>query len=228
MKKDGGLTMDSTINGVRVPHACSVAELAEMCRSGSMQDFTVAAEALGAKDDDAAFHILASYLSDRDKYKRLCAFNVIGNTRYASEITGEIESALSSPDALFRRAALRIAAREDITVSEEGIRSALWSNDAAVDANVYAAAEKLSVCEENYTFLNALFLNRLPCMAQEILAEVLLRHYSKTHAGRLFELFAESEHGKIRCLAVDLAKAHDFDVSRFQNDTDGHVRQRLK
>lgn len=220
--------MNSTINGVRVPHELSTAELAALCRTGSMQDFTVAAEALGAKEDDAAFHVLASYLSDRDAYKRLCVFNVIGNTRYASEITNEIESALSSPDALFRRAALRIAARANVTVSEERIKSALWENDASVDANVYSAAEKLSVCEENYTFLTALYQKCGLCMAQEILAEVLIRQYRETHASVLFELFADSKHGKIRCLAVDLAKEQGFDVARFQNDADGHVRQQLK
>lgn len=220
--------MNSTINGVRVPHECSVAELAALCRSGSMQDFTVAAEALGAKEDDAAFHVLASYLADRDAYKRLCVFNVIGNTRYASEITDVIESALSSSDALFRRAALRIAAQKNVAVSEERVKSALWQNDAAVDAHVYSAAETLSASDENYAFLAALFLKCLPCMAQEILAEVLLHHYSKTHAGELFDLFANSEHGNIRCLAVDLAKEHGFDAARFQNDADGHVRKRLK
>ena len=83
--------MNSTINGVRVPYELPTAELAALCRTGSMQDFAVAAEALGAKEDDAAFHVLASYLADRDPYKRLCVFNVIGNTHYASEITNEIE-----------------------------------------------------------------------------------------------------------------------------------------
>ena len=219
--------MNSTINGVRVSHECSVAELSELCRTGSMQDFVVAAEALGAKEDDAAFRALASYLSDKDAYKRLCAFNVIGNTRYASEIADAIESALSSPDALFRRAALRIAARENVTVSEERLRRALWQNDASIDANVYSAAEKLSETEENYTILTALYQKCLPCMAQEILAEVLIRHYHKTHASELFELLSNAQHGKIRCLAIDLAKAHGFDISKFRNDSDGHVRQRL-
>ena len=220
--------MNSTINGVRVPYELPTAELAALCRTGSMQDFTVAAEALGAKEDDAAFHVLASYLADRDPYKRLCVFSVIGKTRYVSEITNEIESALSSPEALFRRAALRIAAQENVTVSEERVKSALWQNDAAVDADVYSAAETLSASDENYAFLTALFQKCGPCMAQEILAEVLIRQYRETHASELFELFADSKHGKIRCLAVDLAKEHGFDVSRFQNDADGHVRQRLK
>ena len=220
--------MNSTINGVRVPYELPTAELAALCRTGSMQDFAVAAEALGAKEDDAAFHVLASYLADRDPYKRLCVFSVIGKTRYVSEITNEIESALSSPAALFRRAALRIAAQENVTVSEERVKSALWQNDAAVDADVYSAAETLSASDENYAFLTALFQKCGPCMAQEILAEVLIRQYRETHASELFELFADSKHGKIRCLAVDLAKEHGFDVSRFQNDADGHVRQRLK
>ena len=220
--------MNSTINGVRVPYELPTAELAALCRTGSMQDFVAAAEALGAKEDDAAFHVLASYLADRDPYKRLCVFSVIGKTRYVSEITNEIESALSSPAALFRRAALRIAAQENVTVSEERVKSALWQNDAAVDADVYSAAETLSASDENYAFLTALFQKCGPCMAQEILAEVLIRQYRETHASELFELFADSKHGKIRCLAVDLAKEHGFDVSRFQNDADGHVRQRLK
>ena len=220
--------MNSTINGVRVPYELPTAELAALCRTGSMQDFVAAAEALGAKEDDAAFHVLASYLADRDPYKRLCVFSVIGKTRYVSEITNEIESALSSPAALFRRAALRIAAQENVTVSEERVKSALWQNDAAVDADVYSAAETLSASDENYAFMTALFQKCGPCMAQEILAEVLIRQYRETHASELFELFADSKHGKIRCLAVDLAKEHGFDVSRFQNDADGHVRQRLK
>ena len=220
--------MNSTINGVRVPYELPTAELAALCRTGSMEDFAVAAEALGAKEDDAAFHVLASYLADRDPYKRLCVFSVIGKTRYVSEITNEIESALSSPAALFRRAALRIAAQENVTVSEERVKSALWQNDAAVDADVYSAAETLSASDENYAFLTALFQKCGPCMAQEILAEVLIRQYRETHASELFELFADSKHGKIRCLAIDLAKEHGFDVSRFQNDADGHVRQRLK
>ena len=220
--------MNSTINGVRVPYELSTAELAALCRTGSMQDFAVAAEALGAKEDDAAFHVLASYLADRDPYKRLCVFSVIGKTRYVSEITNEIESALSSPAALFRRAALRIAAQENVTVSEERVKSALWQNDAAVDADVYSAAETLSASDENYAFMTALFQKCGPCMAQEILAEVLIRQYREAHASELFELFADSKHGKIRCLAIDLAKEHGFDVSRFQNDADGHVRQRLK
>ena len=220
--------MNSTINGVRVPYELPTAELAALCRTGSMQDFVAAAEALGAKEDDAAFHVLASYLADRDPYKRLCVFSVIGKTRYVSEITNEIESALSSPEALFRRAALRIAAQENVTVSEERVKSALWQNDAAVDADVYYAAETLSASDENYAFMTALFQKCGPCMAQEILAEVLIRQYRETHASELFELFADSKHGKIRCLAIDLAKEHGFDVSRFQNDADGHVRQRLK
>ena len=220
--------MNSTINGVRVPYELPTAELAALCRTGSMQDFVAAAEALGAKEDDAAFHVLASYLADRDPYKRLCVFSVIGKTRYVSEITNEIESALSSPEALFRRAALRIAAQENVTVSEERVKSALWQNDAAVDADVYSAAETLSASDENYAFMTALFQKCGPCMAQEILAEVLIRQYRETHASELFELFADSKHGKIRCLAIDLAKEHGFDVSRFQNDADGHVRQRLK
>ena len=184
--------MNSTINGVRVPYELPTAELAALCRTGSMQDFVAAAEALGAKEDDAAFHVLASYLADRDPYKRLCVFSVIGKTRYVSEITNEIESALSSPAALFRRAALRIAAQENVTVSEERVKSALWQNDAAVDADVYSAAETLSASDENYAFMTALFQKCGPCMAQEILAEVLIRQYRETHASELFELFADS------------------------------------
>ena len=203
--------MNSTINGVRVPYELSTAELAALCRTGSMQDFTVAAEALGAKEDDAAFHVLASYLSDRDAYKRLCVFNVIGNTRYASEITNEIESALSSPAALFRRAALRIAAQENVTVSEERVKSALWQNDAAVDADVYSAAETLSASDENYAFMTALGGKRI-----------------KNGVNILGLTPLDFSVGKPAESVARAVAEHGFDVARFQNDADGHVRQRLK
>lgn len=216
------------INGIKVPYELSVAELAEMCNSGKMPDFVVAAEALGAKESVDSFQILRAYLTDQDYYKRLCALKVIASTKYCSEIAKEIEDALSSSKELSCRTALNIVAKQPVTVSEERIKTALMKCISPDNAHICYAANKLSINNENYDFLLKLFQKSSSCLAQEILSEILYHRYCKHHEKELFDLFAGSGYGKIRCLAVDIGKENGFDISRFKNDCDGHVRDRLK
>lgn len=65
------------INGIPVPYDLFVDELEVLLISGDMSDFVVACEALSYRSDERAYQLLKKYITDQDKYKRLCVLNSI-------------------------------------------------------------------------------------------------------------------------------------------------------
>ena len=94
-------------------------------------------------------------------------------------------------------------------------------------AKLYAtdALDLLAVSEEHYKALVEIFSMCVTSLQQEILAEILVRKYTDSHAAELFRLFSDSKYPRVRRAAVDLGLTHGFDLTALQNDSDGHVRQ---
>lgn len=57
-----------------------------------------------------------------------------------------------------------------------------------------------------------------------MLSEILVKKYLPEKASELFSLLSADDFAKIRMIALGIGKEYKFDISKFLNDPDGHIR----
>ena len=212
------------LNGTRIPYELSVEELSKMLSSPIMKDFSLACEALSYKNDVAAYEVMKSYITDKDKYRRLYILKTIFRHPNAVELVSFLENAITSEDFLFVENGLIVISEHQIKVSNSLLLSVVTKHL----PNLYTAVRALNtldVCEENYAKLTALFSKAEQCSQQEFIGEILSIKYLPSKSKELFELFRCDKFAKIRLLAIKIAKTYGYDLSDFLSDIDGHVRK---
>ena len=223
VKKGGEVMKKEILNGTRIPYELSVEGLSQMLSSPNMKDFSLACEALSYKNDVTAYEAMKSYITDKDKYRRLYILKTIFRYPKAIELVGFLENAITSEDFLFVENGLIVISEHQIKVSDSLLLSVVTKHL----PNLYTAVRALNtldVCEENYAKLTALFSKAEKCSQKEFIGETLVNKYLPSKSNELFELFRRDKFAKIRLLAVKIAKKYGYDLSVFLSDEDGHVR----
>lgn len=194
---------------------------------GDMQEFCDACDELVVIDNDEAFDMLLPWIDTKDRYRKLYAFKSLAKMSRAVELAKQIETALKSDDDLFAIAALRALAEKAIPICETLLKRRV---EHYLDSgyNECEALMRLTVNTENYNYLVNMFCKAKTCMTKEIISDLLCDKYMPEHAMELFELFASSSYGKLRCKAVDIGLQRGFDLDRLKNDSDGHVRAKIR
>ncbi len=213
------------INGVTVPYNKSITELENMLETGDMSEFVVACEALSYKTEEKAFDLLKSYITHKDKYKRLCILKTVFRHPMAEQLKDFLESSILSDDILFSENGLKVAYDNKIRVSEQVILIAVSKHLQNIYCTSLYVLKFLAKNEENYFKLVELFKKSVECGQKEILGEILIKKYLTEKAKELFDLFSVDSFAKIRLLALKIGKEYNFDISELCNDADGHVRK---
>ena len=212
------------LNGKTIPYDAPLPVLEEMLHDSQMQNYCLACEALSWRSDEESFRLLSKQLNDRDRWRRLYAFQVIYRSHYAASLVPYAVQQLLSDDIPFVKAALRNIEAYDLPCPEVAIKQTIEKY-----YDILYDEMKLLLCletsEENYSYLVELFRREGACLKQEIVADVLLAQYEDLHPEELFALLADSRYAKQRAKAVRLAKRHGFDCTRLRTDPDGHVRK---
>ncbi len=194
------------INGVSVPYNQSIEELETILSTGDMSGFVVACEALSYKSDEKAFDLLRSYITHKDKYKRLCVLKTIFRHPMSKNIKTFLEESILSDDILFADNGLKVVCEYKIPISEKIILSAVFKHlDNLYFTHLYAL-ESLSVNEDNFSKLVFLFKKSKKCGQKEVLSEILCNKYLPLKEVELFDLFSSDNFSKIRKYASQRLK----------------------
>lgn len=189
------------INGRPVPYDLPVDELEALLISGDMSDFAVACEALSNRSDERAYQLLKKYITDKDKYKRLCVLKTIFRHPMAAQIKSFLEDSILSDDFLFVHNALGVVGQYEIEVSEKAVLSAVLKHLSDLHCTDLYALKILSTSDENFLNLIRIFKRSKACGQKEVIGEILLEIYSHSHAEELYALFSRDNFLKIRLLA---------------------------
>ena len=189
------------INGIPVPYDLSVDELEALLISGDMSDFAVACEALSNRSDERAYQLLKKYITDKDKYKRLCVLKTIFRHPMAAQIKSFLEDSILSDDFLFVHNGLGVVGQYGIEVTEKSVLSAVLKHLSDLHYTDLYALKILSTSDENFLNLIRIFKRSKKCGHKEVLGEILLEKYYPSYAQELFALFSEDHFSKIRSLA---------------------------
>lgn len=189
------------INGFTVPYNKSIEDLETMLSNGEMNEFVVACEALSYKSDEKAFDILRSYITDKDKYKRLCILKTIFRHPNSEQVKEFLEESILSDDVWFAENGLKVVWEYKIPVSEKTVLSAVFKHLHSLYCTSLYALEALDVNEDNYSNLIHLFNQSQLCGQKEVLCEILCSKYLPMKAVELFELFSSDSFEKIRKIA---------------------------
>lgn len=189
------------INGFTVPYNKSTEELEAMLSNGEMNEFVAACEALSYKSDERAFDILRSYITDKDKYKRLCILKTIFRHPMSDQVKGFLEESILSDDVWFAENGLKVVWEYKIPISEKAVLSAVFKHLRSLYCTDLYALEALDVNEDNYSNLIRLFNKSEICGQKEVLCEILCSKYLPMKAVELFELFSSDSFEKIRKIA---------------------------
>ena len=217
------LATKPVINGRTVSYDLPREDLYAMLASEDMTDFLLACEALSVIPDEEVCDRLGEYLTSPDKYRCLAVLKVIFRNPHAVKYAPALEQAIMSETILFAENGLRVAYECRVPVSETAILTATRRHIAKLYAT--DALDLLAVSKEHYKALVEIFSMCVTSLQQEILAEILVRKYTDSHAAELFRLFSDSKYPHVRRAAVDLGLTHGFDLTALRNDPDGHVRQ---
>ena len=217
------LATKPVINGRTVSYDLPREDLYAMLASEDMTDFLLACEALSVIPDEEVCDRLGEYLTAPDQYRRLAVLKVIFRNPHAIKYAPALEQAIMSETILFAENGLRVAYECRVPVSETAILTATRRHIAKLYAT--DALDLLAVSEEHYKALVEIFSMCVTSLQQEVLAEILVRKYTDSHAAELFGLFSDSKYPHVRRAAVDLGLTHGFDLTALRNDPDGHVRQ---
>lgn len=194
------------INGIPVPYDLSVDELEVLLISGDMSDFVVACEALSYRSDERAYQILKKYITDQDKYKRLCVLKTIFRHPMALQSKSFLEDCIVSDDFLFVHNGLSVVGQYEIEVSEKAMLSAVLKHLSDLHCTDLYALKILSTSGENFLNLTKVFKRSKKCGQKEVIGEILLEKYSRSHAEELCALFSLDKFLKIRSLADRIEK----------------------
>lgn len=216
----------STINGRKIPYELSFDELKEQCRSSYGIDFALACNALASVETSEAYQFLKSFLSDKDKYRRLNVLEVIFGYPDSMELYPLLIKYLQSEDILFVRRAAEIISKTPVSVPDCVLTTTLKKYPD--DEVVYMILPKLSKNNANFDFLTRLFQKTEICYCQEMIADFLVTAFGDTNPKEIFDLLRKSPFGKIRCVALNIGFENHYDVSGFESDADGHVKKYLR
>ena len=194
------------INGIPVPYDLSVDELEALLISGNMSDFAVACEALSNQSDERAYQLLKKYITDKDKYKRLCVLNTIFRHPMAVQIKSFLEDSILSDDFLFVHNGLGVVGQYEIEVSEKAVLSAVSKHLSDLNFTDLYALKILSTSDENFLNLIRIFKRAKGCGQKEVIGGILLEKYPHSHAEELYALFLSDHFLKIRSLADRIEK----------------------
>lgn len=215
----------STMNGRRIPYELSFDELKKLCLSSHGMDFALACEAIASVETSEAYQFLKSFLSDKDKYRRLNVLEVIFGYPDSKELYPLLIKYLQSEDILFVRRAAEIISKTPISVPDTALTTTLekYPNDDVI----YLIIRKLSKNNENFDFLTQLFHKTEKCSCQETIAEFLVSAFGGTKPKEIFDLLRKSPFGKIRCVSLKHGFENHYNLSCFESDADGHVKKCL-
>lgn len=214
-----------TINGVSVPYDKSPEELEIMLSTGSMSDFVVACEALSYKTDKKSFELLENYITDKDKYKRLCILKTIFRHRSSKILKNFLEESILSDDILFAENGLNVAFEYEFDISDNVIFAAVKKHIKNLYCTSLYVLKKTKINEVNFLRLVELFKQTEVSSQKEVLGEILFENYLPEKAQDLFDLFSNDDFSKVRLLAVKIGKQNGFDIETLKFDADGHVRK---
>lgn len=214
----------TTLNGKVIPYDKTVEELAKMAKSSSMQDFSLACEALSFKPCNEAYEIMKSYVDDKDKYRRLYILKTIFRHLQATELKWFLEDSISSDDWLFAENGLQVVSDLKIKVSEEILIGGIYKHLPKLYTAVSALCT-LDVNDDNFHVLQDIYARAKLCVQKECICDILFEKYLPSKSRELFEMCCGSEFGKIRVWAVKLGRQYGYDISSFASDKDGHVHK---
>lgn len=213
------------INGIVVPYDKSVEELETMIFTEDMSVFVVACEALSYKSEEKAFEILKTYSTHEDKYKRLCVLKTIFRHPKSEQEKDLLVRAILSDDIFFAENGLQIICEHKIGVPENVIISAVNKHFCKLHSTSLYVLEVLGTNEANFVKLIKWLEQSKESGQKEVLGEILTKKYLPERAEELFALFSTDIFAKIRVMAVEIGKEYKFDISKFRDDPDGHVRK---
>ncbi len=214
-----------TINGVSVPYDKSTEELEIMLSTGSMNDFVVASEALSYKADKKSFELLENYITDKDKYKRLCILKTIFRHRSSKTLKNFLEESILSDDILFAENGLNVAFEYEVDISDNVIFAAVKKHIKNLHCTSLYVLKKTEFNEANFLRLVELFKQTEVSSQKEVLGEILFEKYLPEKAQDVFDLFSNDDFSKVRLLAVKIGRKYGFDIETRKIDADGHVRK---
>lgn len=212
------------LNGAAIPYDLPNEELFKMLSSPSMEDFCRACEALSYRDDPEAYQIMKSYISNRDKYRRLYILKTIFRHREAVELVWLLENAIASDDFLFVENGLIIVSEYNITVLESLLISVVQKYCAKL-STALGALKMLEINNDNFKSIVKIYSSCAKCIQKEILGETLCNGYLPEKSRELFELFSKDTFASLRLLAVKIGKQYGYETAKFLLDPDGHVRK---
>ena len=215
------------VNGQRIPYELETEALIQMLGSQDMTIFCLACEALSYRSEEQAYSALSSYLTSKDYYRRLYAFQVIFRNPRTASLQWYLDKQLSSEDLIFVRAALHNIMYYQVSCSEEKLKAAVYVHYRSLYDEFYALAA-LSISDDNYQYLKSLWKVACTSISQEIISKVLIRGYGATKAEELFSLLSASSNPKLRVMAVYHAKENGISTEHMANDVNGHVRKAVK
>lgn len=163
------------INGKSIPYHNTVEEIAELLSTGDMSDFAVACEALSYYSDEKAFVLLKSFITHKDKYKRLCVLKTVFRHPMSFRIKSFLEECILSDDFLFVHNGLGAVGQYRIEVSEQAVLSAVRKNLTDLHYTDLYALELLSASTDNFLNIIQLFKRPKACGQKEILSSGVSR-----------------------------------------------------
>ncbi len=216
------------INGVKVPYDKTTDELEQLLLSCNMSDFVVYCEALSYKTDEKSFELLENYITDKDKYKRLCILKTIFRHPCSSKLKNFLEESILSDDIWFAENGLKNAYEHDFDISDEIILTAVFKHLKNLYCTFLRVLKKIKKNDDNYLKLIELFNKSENCGQKEVLSEILCEKYLPEKAEDLFDLFSKDCFSKVRLLAVKIGRKYGFNIENFKFDDDGHVRNETR
>lgn len=220
----GEIMRAEKINGIPVPYNLTIEELEEMLSTADMGGFVVACEALSYKTEKKAFELLKSYITHKDKYKRLCILKTIFRHPSAAQVKKFLEDSILSDDILFAENGLKIVYEYKIEMPEQVLFVAIFKHLPDLYCTSLYVLQNIVENEINFSKLVELFKQSHVCGQKQVLSNILCSKFLSEKAEELFLLFSEDSYSKLRLLAVRIGKEYSFDISKFYEDSDGHVR----
>ncbi len=219
-----------SVNGCIVPYNSSILELKELLSRSDMVSFTLGCEALSQKAEIDSYDLLFSYLNHEDPYKRRCALEAICHSCYKDKLSGMLEEKLLDSNIFVVKTALKMIYEEQIKVPKEKVIKVLLQKGLEFDAYHFRSLIVVANEEDFKDCMEILKKYKSKKSLESVIIEILFNLATDENWRLLYDLTKDHEKAQIRLIACKLlVKFNDIDeLSKFANDTDGHIRNFVK